>query len=287
MKLTRKKYMLFALSFVGLFLLSGCTSPTDASGNIIMIFKDTPFMTTINDTGWFGVFVWPIAQIINYSADYVGAAGGIMAATVITNIVVVLLTIRSQIGMQRIQLIQPELLKIQNKYEGKTDDQSKMRMAQEMQALYGKYNINPLSSMLGTFVQFPIIFAIFQAVQRSPIVTNGTFLGMSLEQTPWNGITHGEWMYILLFVVMIAAQLGSMLVPQWLSKKKAKEKAAREHHRYVEQKNPMGNTMYFMMLPIIVLSVVWPSGMVVYFTISSLVNIVKTLVVQYIVDRKG
>lgn len=287
MKLTKKKYMLFALSFVGLFMLSGCTSPTDEAGKIIMIFKETPFMQTINDTGWFGAFVWPIAQIINYTADYIGPAGGIMAATVAANLVVVLLTIKSQIGMQRIQLIQPELLKIQNKYEGKTDDQSKMRMAQEMQALYGKYNINPLTSMLGTFVQFPIIFAIFQAVQRSPIVTNGTFLGMSLEQTPWNGITHGQFAYIGLFLVMILAQVGSMFIPQWLAKKKAKEKAAKEHRRYVEQKNPMGNSMYFMMLPIIVLSVVWPSGMVVYFTISSIVNIIKTLAVQYIVDRKG
>ena len=45
------------------------------------------------------------------------------------------------------QLIQPELEKIQRKYEGRDDDTSKMRQAAEMQALYKKYFPNGAGSI--------------------------------------------------------------------------------------------------------------------------------------------
>ena len=286
MKFNKKKMLLFMVAIVGVFTLTGCTAPQDEAGNIIMIAKDTPFMETLSDTGWFAIFVWPICQIINYSADYIGPAGGIAAATIIANIVIVALTIKSQISMQRMQLIQPELQRIQDKYANKTDDASKMRMAQEMQSLYSKYKINPFSAMFGMFLQFPLIFAIFQAMQRSPIVTSGEFLGLHLEQTPWDGFTNGQWQYVILFVIMMAAQVGSMFIPQFLAKQRARKKAEAEHRRYQEQKNPMGNSMYLMMIPILILSVIWPSGMIIYWTISALVTIFKTVFIQYVVDKK-
>ena len=53
---------------------------------------------------------------------------------------------------QRMQEIQPEIQKIQNKYKDKTDERSKMQMAQEMQNIYQKYDIHPFGSMLITFI---------------------------------------------------------------------------------------------------------------------------------------
>ena len=85
---------------------------------------------------------------------------------------------------------------------------------------------------------------------------------------------------------MMAAQVGSMFIPQFLAKQRAKKKAEAEHRRYQEQKNPMGNSMYLMMIPILILSVIWPSGMIIYWTISALVTIFKTVFIQYIVDKK-
>ena len=56
------------------------------------------------------------------------------------------------------QMLQPELQKIQNKYAGKTDDRSRMMQAQEMQALYKKNNISPFGSILVMFIQLPILY---------------------------------------------------------------------------------------------------------------------------------
>ena len=54
---------------------------------------------------------------------------------------------------QRMQEIQPEMQRIQDKYKGKTDDRSRMMMAQETQKLYQKYDIHPFGSILVTFIR--------------------------------------------------------------------------------------------------------------------------------------
>jgi YidC/Oxa1 family membrane protein insertase len=53
--------------------------------------------------------------------------------------------IKAQRGMQ---LLQPDLKKMQDKYKGKTDQLSRQAMAQEQMALYKKHGTNPFSACL-------------------------------------------------------------------------------------------------------------------------------------------
>lgn len=46
--------------------------------------------------------------------------------------------IKSTVSQQKMQLIQPEMERIQNKYKGRKDQTSQMRMSAEIQALYKK-----------------------------------------------------------------------------------------------------------------------------------------------------
>ena len=47
-------------------------------------------------------------------------------------------------NQQKMSLLQPELAKLQEKYpDSKTNRSQQMRLAQEQQALYKKYTINP------------------------------------------------------------------------------------------------------------------------------------------------
>ena len=183
------------------------------------------------------------------------------------------------------QQIQPEVERIQRKYEGKTDQASQLRMSTEIQRLYKKYNVNPFGSLVVTFIQFPIIIAMYQAVQRAYAVAYGTFMGVSLELTPIEGIQSGEWVYILFFAVMLVFQVASMLLPQWLNKRRAKKEAELHHRPYKETKNPMMSSMYIMMAVILILALMWPTAMSFYWIISSAISIVKTLLIQYIMDR--
>ncbi len=66
--------------------------------------------------------------------------------------------IRSQRNMM---LVQPELLKLQKKYRGKTDRESRERMAKEQMDLYKRTGSNPFSSCLPLLLQMPIFMGLF------------------------------------------------------------------------------------------------------------------------------
>ncbi len=284
-----KKVLL--LSAVVLFAVSaaGCSVPTDETGAVKQITSSTTFNETMNSENWFSaILVWPMAQVLNRLAPSIGVAGAIAVLTIAVNAILLVFTLKSTIATQEMQMLQPEIEKITRKYEGKTDQASQMRMAQEQQALYKKYNINPFSMILVTFLQFPIIIAMYQAVQRATAVKTGTFMGFSLETKVLDGIRGGMWGYLLIFAIMGLAQYVSMMLPQKLSKKRAEAEAAKHHRRPDAPANSSQQKMMqiYMLVMILVFGLMWPAAMSVYWTIYSLVTIVKTLIVQKIVDDR-
>jgi YidC/Oxa1 family membrane protein insertase len=67
-----------------------------------------------------------------------------------------------QIKSQRnMMLVQPELQKLQKKYKGKTDRESREKFAAEQMALYKRTGSNPLSSCLPLLLQMPIFSGLF------------------------------------------------------------------------------------------------------------------------------
>ena len=67
-----------------------------------------------------------------------------------------------QIKSQRnMMMVQPELAKLQKKYKGKTDKDSRERFAKEQMALYKETGSNPLSSCLPLLLQMPIFISLF------------------------------------------------------------------------------------------------------------------------------
>lgn len=286
-----KKLLLVSVVLVCAVMLSGCRVPTDESGAIKQITESTTFSQIMSDENWFSaLFVWPLAWLINNLATKTGVIAAISLTTILVNAVLLVITLPSQIGMQKMQMLQPELEKIQRKYEGRDDDASRMRMAQEMQNLYSKYKVNPMGTMVVQFIQFPIIIAMYQAVQRASSVRTATVGSMSLDTTIWAGIqSSGRWGYIFLFVIMAVLQYLSMNLPMWINKKKAEAEAAK-HHRKPQE--PTSNTQtkimqWYMFALILVFGLMWPAAMSVYWAIYSAVTIVKTLIVQKVIDSRN
>jgi YidC/Oxa1 family membrane protein insertase len=75
---------------------------------------------------------------------------------------------------RKMQMIQPELQKIQKKYKGKTDPESRQAMTQETMELYKKENTNPFSSCLPILVQSPFFFGLFRVLNGVDEVAAGT-----------------------------------------------------------------------------------------------------------------
>ncbi|CAN1526264.1 YidC Preprotein translocase subunit YidC [Microbacteriaceae bacterium] len=67
-----------------------------------------------------------------------------------------------QIKSQRnMMIVQPELQKLQKKYKGKNDRESREKFAKEQMDLYKRTGSNPLSSCLPLLVQIPIFMGLF------------------------------------------------------------------------------------------------------------------------------
>jgi YidC/Oxa1 family membrane protein insertase len=75
---------------------------------------------------------------------------------------------------RRMQLIQPEMQKIQAKYKGKSDPDSRQAMTQETMDLYKRTGTNPFSSCLPILVQSPFFFGLFRVLNGLKRISDGT-----------------------------------------------------------------------------------------------------------------
>lgn len=237
-------------------------------------------------TGWFnGLIVWPIAQLINWIAGKTDAGFGIIGATCLIQLLVFAFTVKSQVSSQRMQMLQPELQKIQNKYAGKTDDRSKMMQAQEMQSLYKKNNISPIGSILVMFIQLPILFGMYYATMRASSIVVGSFGNIDLSVTPMVGLQDGKISYIIIFVLMVIFNFLSYKIPQWLQKYEKKKHHVKEK-KYAQPKqsggmmNNMNMMMYMSTAMIAILAFSWPLAMSFYWLVSSIFRVCQNLVVH-------
>lgn len=280
--LNKTRYKLF-LSAGLLLIISGCTRNIGSDGNVIperIITYSTKFSDIWANESWFSaLFVFPLSKLLNTLQPVVGIALAITLVTVLIHLITFGLTVKSTVAQQKMQIIQPEIQKVQKKYEGKKDEQSRMRMAQEMQAIYSKHSINPFGTLLTTFIQLPVILAMFQAVQRSESVIDGTLLGASLKTTPLAGIMDGQIIFIVIFVVMGIFQFLSMQLPTMIAKHKAKKEPKRPND--APAPNNQKGIMYGMWAMIMFISISWPTAMSLYWLVSAATRVAQTLFIQW------
>jgi YidC/Oxa1 family membrane protein insertase len=95
--------------------------------------------------------------------DFEGSWGwSIILLTFTVRIVILPLTFRGVKAMQRLQVLQPEIKKIQERYK---DD--RQRMNQEIMAFYQREKVNPLGSCMPLLLQIPFFIALFYLLRSS------------------------------------------------------------------------------------------------------------------------
>jgi len=252
-----------------------------------------------------GVFVFPISWLIDtISNGIMGVGNGtaqLLAILIVTFIVrglMLLITFKSTTNQARMQEVQPEIAKIQAKYpNANTNNAERNALAQETNALYKKHNIHPFSSLLVMFVQFPVFICVWGAMQGSAILSSGSFCGLYLSESVssvlfnvngWPNIP-GWWTALVMFLIMAALQVFSMLLPQIIQKKKAKKAVAAtgKNANVAKQNSTMKWFTIIMMVMVIIMGFSLASGMVVYWIAGSLFSIAQTLLTEYINNHKN
>ena len=173
----------------------------------------------------------------------------IFLLTVIVRLVMLPLTHRQALSMQKMQDLKPELEELQKKYAA-----DKPRLQTEMMNLYKRAGVNPLGGCLPIFLQMPVYIALYRCI----------YTAVDLFQAPLFGwvtdMTQADPYYIL------PVCLGLFMVVQ---------------QRFMPQSpgaDPMQQKIMQIVMPIMfsVFMLVLPAGLVFYIFVSTAIGVLQS-----------
>jgi YidC/Oxa1 family membrane protein insertase len=189
--------------------------------------------------------------------------------------------IKAQRGMQ---LLQPDLKKLQDKYKGKKDQLSRQALAQEQMALYKTHGTNPFSACVPLLIQMPFFFALFSvlagigaakgrgegigAMSHEQVLqfADSTIFGAPLTATLLHNPEGNPTAVTVLTIVMILAMTASQFITQRqiMAKNMSEEAMASPFMRQ--------QRMLLYVLPVVfgVGGINFPIGVLIYWTTTNL-----------------
>lgn len=217
---------------------------------------------------WTSLFVKPLAWVIIQIGTLLGNYGlALIVACLIIRLLLYPVTKKTAMQSELLKQANPELEKLEKKYRGKTSQEDQTKKAQEMMLIYQKYKINPIGGCLLAFIQLPLLFAFYEAILRTPVIFEEKFLGLELGRTPLNAITGGQYIYIILIVLILLTTYISF------------RKTMQDQSQMAQQ---MKFTLYFMLVFILIASFTLTTALGIYWITSS----VFTILQNYLVERK-
>lgn len=244
------------------------------------------------------LLVFPIAWLIYTISSIFGGYYfiGLIVVTILVRTVAWPIYAKTNDMSLKMQIMQPELQAIQDKYNGKNDERSKQMMQMEMAHLYKKYKVG-LGGCLMPILQFPIFMAIYRAVSRIPYTIrytgssyvnnwaaelNPNFLGLNMFEDRNAGT--GQLIGVIILMVIV---VGTQFLSQWLSQRRQKrnqDKAqenipAYRRKAYNQTQNSANSSMkmmlYMMMLMMGLFVFTSKAGLGIYWCIGNVYSIAQ------------
>jgi YidC/Oxa1 family membrane protein insertase len=225
---------------------------------------------------WTSFLVKPLAFVLLAIGRLLGFTGKYALSIIIVSLAIRLIaypvTRKTALQSELIKKAQPELNRIQKKYQGKEDQESMMKQNQEILMIYKKYNINPMAGCLFSMLQLPLFIAFFEAVQRTPALFEDKFLGLQLGTTPVAGFTTATfYAYIILMLIIAATTFYSFKM-----------------NSTGNMQDPSMKTMPYMMSGMIIITALFmPSGLGIYWATTNLFTIVQNILVKRSKEANG
>ena len=229
-----------------------------------------------------GLIVYPMSWLLTTFTNLFGGEAGaqilaIIFVVFIIRVFMLVIGFKGQLGNMRMQEIQPELQALQAKVTNpNATDAEKQAASNKMLALYRDNNINPFSSFITMFVQFPIFIAVWAAMNQTVVIRTGELLGLKFGVALNEQIFSGSIAAIVLFLLMIGGQVVSMKLPNILKWLKERKNPTPAYKKKDNPNNKQMNTMMIMMIALVVLSAfVLPAALVIYWVIGSVFSIIQ------------
>ena len=217
---------------------------------------------------WTTIFVKPLAWVIIQIGELLKNYGlAIIVTTLLIRLITMPFTKKAALQSENLKKAQPELERLEKKYKDKTDQNSMLLKNQEMLGIYKKYEINPMSSCLFSMLQIPLFFAFYEAMNRLPSIFESNFIGFQLGTTPVTGLSQGNYIYILIIVLVILTSYFSFKLNSGSSMSE-------------DQAKQMKMMTNFMTIFIGIAALTLSAGIAIYWIINSSFTILQNLLVK-------
>jgi YidC/Oxa1 family membrane protein insertase len=126
-----------------------------------------PKLEQVVDFGWFSIIAKPLFLALNWVNNrWVHNYGwSIVVVTIIINFLLLPLKFSSLKSMKKMQLLQPQIAAINEKYKGiGLRDPRKAEQNQEIMELYKKHGVNPMGGCMPMVLQIPFFFAYYKVL---------------------------------------------------------------------------------------------------------------------------
>lgn len=247
----KKRWILISTLGILLLVLSGCV--------------DTNSQGQPTGKGWvYNLLVKPMGAAIHFFAENLGWGFGfaIIAITLIVRFCILPLGLhqskKMMIQQEKMQAIQPELLRLQEAMRMANTDAERQRINLEMGALMKENNISMLGGMgcLPLIIQMPFITALFYAARYTPGIDSASFLGIDLGSPN------------IIFTLLAG---GAYLLQGYLSMLSMPK----------EQRGQMKMMMWTSPIMIVFMSISSPAGVTLYWVIGGLFSCLQTLITNF------
>ncbi len=173
------------------------------------------------DFGWFYFLTKPFFLTLNWLYGIVGNFGvAIILFTCILRVFIFPLANTSYRSFAKLRQVSPEMYDIRHKYK---DD--KVRLQQELVALYQRHKVNPMAGCLPILVQIPIFFSLYKVLSNTIEMRHAPFFGwihdLSVKDPtsilngfgllPWdapNFLSFGVWPILMLLGMIVQKNLS-------------------------------------------------------------------------------
>ena len=244
--------------------------------NLVVNYRDKLKISRFDlaiDWGWFEWLTKPLFFALDYFNNILGNMGlSILLLTVIIKLIFFPLANTSYKAMAKMKALQPEMLKIRERFG---EDRAKMN--QEMMALYKREKANPASGCLPILPQIPVFFALYKVVYVTIELRHAPFFGWIKDLSAADPLT-----FVNLFGLINWTPPEYLVIGVWPIIMGAT--------MYFQQKlNPPPpdptQAKIFMFLPFIftIMLARFPSGLVIYWAWNNALSILQ----QYLIMRKA
>lgn len=219
----------------------------------------------------------PIFSLLNYFHGIVGNFGiAILLLTVVIKGLLFPLASKSMTSMARTKQLMPKMQEIKERYSN-----DKMKMNQEIMAMYKREKVNPAAGCLPILLQLPVFFALYRVLFVTIEMRHAPFFGWIRDLSvvdPSNlftlfGLIPWETPSFLHIGVWPLVMCLTMVIQQRLSPKPADEVQAM--------------VMNYMPYMFLFLFASFPAGLVIYWAWNNTLTILQMLYINKRLEKKG